>query len=126
MYIFGHGWWMKIESCYSLYRYLRSMTILLPLCFSEMRFDFLKFAYFLSLSLSPIPSASLQASFSYPLQEGMPFDYPCNAYGNNNSTNHNHHTGSSIHVNSSIAAGLGELLSMGLLLLTTNLLFVLP
>lgn len=76
------------------------------------RIRFIRFSLHLVLNLHIyafiFPIASLQASFSYPLQEGMPFDYPCNAYGNNNSTNHNHNTSNSIHVNSSIATGLGE------------------
>lgn len=102
--VMDRGW--KSSHTIAYKRYLRSVTISLPLCSFEMRFVFSQICIF----FLPFHSiASLQASFSYPLQEGMPFDYPCNAYGNNNSTNHNHNTGNSIHVNSSIATGLGEL-----------------
>lgn len=49
----------------------------------------------------------MQQNFGYQLPENMPFDYHCNAYGNNNSTNHNHNNG--IHVNNTVATGIGEL-----------------
>lgn len=75
-------------------------------------FNFLLLFHFLCHSLL---LASLQASFSYPLADSMPFDYHCNAYGNNNTTNHNHnnHTNNGIHVNNSMAtaAALGEWIS---------------
>lgn len=75
-------------------------------CFHAMIFD-VALNFFENICSRSV--ASLQANFSYPLQDGAPFDYPCNMYGNNNSTNHNHNTGNtSIHVNSSIAAGLGK------------------
>lgn len=49
---------------------------------------------------------SLQPNFGYQLPDNMPFDYHCNAYGNNNSTNHNHNN--SIHVNNTVATGIGK------------------
>lgn len=49
---------------------------------------------------------SLQQNFGYQLPDNMPFDYHCNAYGNNNSTNHNHNN--SIHVNNTVATGIGK------------------
>ncbi|XP_055321379.1 uncharacterized protein LOC129577809 [Sitodiplosis mosellana] len=58
-------------------------------------------------SVSPVSdqASSLQPNFGYQLPDNMPFDYHCNAYGNNNnSTNHNHNN--SIHVNNTVATGI--------------------
>lgn len=54
--------------------------------------------------------ASLQPTFGYSLPESIPFDYHCNAYGNNNSTNHNHNN--SIHAHNAVVTGIGKLFSL--------------
>lgn len=50
--------------------------------------------------------ASMQPNFGYPLPENMPFDYHCNAYGNNNNTTTNHNHNSSVHLNQSVGTGI--------------------
>lgn len=132
MYIFWAWVAIKVESRQFM-KYLRDMTILLHQFTLRIIFDYKKTNeqnprqhWQLKLNFRILSSclcfcfclASLQASFGYPMQEGLPFEYPCNAYGNNNSTNHNHNAGNSIHVNSSMATGLGKLFHFFSLLLT--------
>lgn len=52
--------------------------------------------------------ASMQQNFGYPLPENMPFDYQCNAYGNNNNTTTNHNHNNSVHLNQTVGTGIGK------------------
>lgn len=50
----------------------------------------------------------MQQNFGYPLPENMPYDYQCNAYGNNNNTTTNHNHNNSVHLNQTVGTGIGK------------------